>query len=422
MTSFADCGNMQQILLMLLMFAVSLLQLFLTIEDIAVSRYARFFMDGFLLIGELFYSGILCAIGGENAGAEFFTVKSVFLWILELALLAYAAFSYICTVRRRKHSLSRESIKEGGDNLPDGFCFFDEHGTVRLINRKMLSIGIMLFGNEIQTLDELHTALVNPPDDVECLDKAISLYRFPDGTVRRFTERIITDLDEKQVTEVIATDVTELYAKQTELNRENERLADANRKMKWILDNMVDIVREEEILSMKIRVHDDIGHSILSARKALLQQQDIALIRENAVLWERAVDLLYRANNMPPLPDEWETVQTRAGELGVKIEVDGELPENKLLQHLLIIAVRECVTNCVRHAGGSRVYVALTSDREEIVCVITNNGRVPEREIVEGGGLSSLRRRIERKGGRMKLQGSPCFALTVILPLKEAAL
>ncbi len=422
MTSFADCGNIQQTLLMLLMFVVSLLQLFLTIEDIADCRYSRFFIDGILLLGELFYSGILFTIGGKNGGAEFFTFKSMFLWVLELALLVYAALSYIRTLRRMKHSLSRESIKEGGDNLPDGICFFDEHGAVRLINRKMLSIGIMLFGNEIQTLDELHTALSDPPDIVECLDEAISLYRFPDGAVRRFTERTITDRDEKLITEVIATDVTELYAKQTELNEENARLADANRKMKWILDNMVDIVREEEILSMKMRIHDDIGYSILSARKALLQQQDIALIRENAALWEQAVDLLYRANNMPPLPDEWETVKTRARELGVEIETDGELPENKLLQHLLSIAVRECVTNCVRHAGGSKIFVAITSDREKITCVITNNGRAPKQEIVEGGGLSSLRHRIEREGGRMKLQSSPCFTLTLILPLKEEAL
>ncbi len=419
MTSFADCGNMQQTLLMLLIFAVSLLQLFLTIEDIADRRYAQLFMDSILLLGELFYSGALFAMGGEKGGTGFFGFKSMFLWALELTLLGYVVLSYIYTLRKMKHSLSRKSIKEGGDNLPDGFCFFDERGTVRLINRKMSSIGIMLFGDEIQTLDELHTALLNPPATVECLDKAISLYRFPDDTVRRFTERIITDQNKKPITEVIASDVTELYTKQAELNRENARLADANRKMKWLLDNMVDVVREEEILSMKMRVHDDIGHSILSARKALLQQHDIASIRENAALWERAVDLLYRANNMPPLPDEWETVKTRARELGVEIEADGELPENKLWQHLMIMAVRECVTNCVRHAGGSKVFASFSSDGEKAVCVITNDGRAPEREIIEGGGLSSLRRRIERKGGQMKLQSSPCFALTVILPLRE---
>lgn len=74
--------------------------------------------------------------------------------------------------------------ERGRDNLPDGICFFDEYGTVRMINRKMMSIGVMLFGKEIQTLDELHGALSHPSSAVECLDGEIALYRFP---TERFT-------------------------------------------------------------------------------------------------------------------------------------------------------------------------------------------------------------------------------------------
>jgi len=419
MTSFANCGNMQQTLLTLFMFAVLLPQLFLTIEDAADRRCTRFFVDGFLLLAELFYLAVLFAVEDGVRSVRFFRFPVMYLWILEAVLFIYAGLGYIRRMRSTKYVLSRKSIKEGSDNLPDGICFFDERGTVRLINRKMMSIGVMLFGKEIQTLDELHTALSNPLVAVERLDKAVSLYRFPDGTVRRFAERTITDRDGETVTEVIATDVTELYVKQAELNVENARLADVNRRMKWLLDNMSDIVREEEILSMKIRVHDEIGHGILSAKKVLLQQQDIAVIREKAALWETAVDLLYRANNMPPFPDEWETVEACAEDLGVEIELDGEMPEQIFQRHLLILAVRECLTNCVRHAGGSRIFVALDSGEEGIACVITNNGIAPKGNIIEGGGLSGLRRRIEREGGTMKLQSSPRFSLTVTLPSRE---
>lgn len=422
MTSFANCGNLEQTLLMLLMFAAALLQLFLTIEVLSEHRNSRFLLGAFLLLAELYYCGTLIAIDWGYVSGEYLPVPTVFLWSMEGALLICAAVSYICTLRKTRYSLSRESIKEGSDNLPDGVCFFDEHGAVRLINRKMLSVGVMLFGSEIQTLDELHNALRNPPDSVECLDEMISLYRFPDGTVLRFTERATVDRDGSGGTEVIASDVTELYAKQAELNRENARLADTNRKMKRLLDNMTEIVREEEILYLKMRVHDDIGHSILSARKALLEQQDIAVIHENATLWETAVDLLYLANSTPPLPDEWEAVVARAGELGVEIALDGRLPEHEFLEHLLILALRECVTNCVRHAGGNKVFVALTSGKEGATWTITNNGKAPEQAIVEGGGLSGLRRRIERAGGMMKTESSPRFALIVTLPPEEELL
>ena len=416
MSSFAACGNLQQTVLILLLLGTALLQMFVAIEDVAGQRYLFTVFDSVLLMAELFYAKTLFEARKGIGGMGDFAAEVIFFWILEAGLLIYAIVRYIRMRMRIRYSLSRESIKEGSDNLPDGICFFDEYGTVRLINRKMMSIGMMLFGKEIQTLDELRSALSCPQSGVECLDREIALYHFPDGTVHRFTESAITDWDGKQITEMIAADVTELYAKQEELNRENIRLEDANRRMKWVLDNMSDIVREEEALSMKIRVHDDIGHSILAAKKALIQQQDIAVIRENAILWETAIDLLYRVNNMPAVQDEWQTVRNRAEKLGVEIVFDGILPEDEFVRHLLLLAIRECITNCVRHAGGNRVFVEVADDGKQTVCAITNNGRAPQRAVVEGSGLSGLRRRIEREGGIMELTGSPRFVLTVILP------
>ena len=419
MTYFEHCAAIEQTLLILLLFAASLVQLFLTVEDAAGGRYRRLLLDGLLLIGALLLCGDLLGIAGRIDGRHFFSLPAAYLWILEGELLLYGSFSYAGALWRKKHVLSRDSIKEGSDNLPDGICFFDDNGAVRLINRKMMSLGIMLFSKEIQTLDELHLALLHPAGGVECLDEGNWLYRFPDGTVRRFSERTFIDEDESMVTEIIAVDVTELYAKQAELNRENTLLAEANRNMKQLLDNMEEIVREEEILSMKMRIHDDIGHSILAARKALLQQQDIAVIRRNAALWEKAVNLLDRVNHLSPVPDEWEQLQSRARDLGVELDIGGELPEHEILRHLVVLSVRECVTNCVRHARGDKVFVRITPSRDGIICRITNNGKAPTQSIVEGGGLSGLRRRIEREGGNMKLQSSPAFALIVTLPLKE---
>lgn len=417
MSYFAACGNLQQTALIMLMMGTALLQMFIVIEDVTGQRYLFTVSDSILLIVELFYAETLFEVREATAGMGGFAVDVVFLWLLEAGLLVYAAVRYIRMRMRMRYSLSRESIKEGSDNLPDGICFFDEYGAVRLINKKMMAIGIMLFGKEIQTLDEMRSALRDSQSGVECLDRETALYHFPDGTVYRFTESVITDREGKQITEVIAADVTELYAKRKELNCENIRLMDANRRMKEILDNMDDIVREEEILSMKIRVHDDIGHSILAAKKSLIQHQDIAVIRENVVLWETAVDLLYRANNMPAAQDEWQTVKNRAEELGVKIVFEGTLPEEETVRYLLLLAIRECVTNCVRHAGGDRVFVGISDDGKQLACAITNNGRAPKRAVVEGSGLSGLRRRIEREGGTMELEGKPCFVLTITLPL-----
>lgn len=159
-------------------------------------------------------------------------------------------------------------IKESFDNLPIAVCFFDRNGLVRLVNRRMLEISAVLLGTEFQTLFELRYALLAPPNkEISVIDKSFPVLRFPDGKSLRFEETEITVNSREKYTQVTAADVSKLALRQGELKEENKRLADANRRVKRLYDNMAEIVREEEILSMKMRVHDDIGHSILSALK-----------------------------------------------------------------------------------------------------------------------------------------------------------
>jgi signal transduction histidine kinase len=97
----------------------------------------------------------------------------------------------------------------------------------------------------------------------------------------------------------------------------------------------------------------------------------------------------------------------------------GELPRQEAAAYLLSCAVRECVTNAVRYAEATELYVAFTETESEATVAITNNGRIPEGEIVEGGGLSTLRRRVERAGGIMTVQSFPEFKLTVTVPKEK---
>lgn len=237
------------------------------------------------------------------------------------------------------------AIKESFDNLPMAVCIFDSLGLVRLMNRRMLWATAILLGSGVQTLEELEYALEQPPEGITPLKNAPGVYRFPDGTVLRFVHERITDAGGVSYHQVTAADVTELVLRQEQLAEENARLTDANRRTQRLLEQMPEIVREQEILAMKMRVHDDIGHSILAARQVL--------------------------------------------------------------------------TNCVRHAGGAELYVSAAREEGGCTVTITNNGRPPRGEIIEGGGLSALRRRIEGSGGTMTAAARPRFALTIHLPEKE---
>ena len=91
-----------------------------------------------------------------------------------------------------------------------------------------------------------------------------------------------------------------------------------------------------------------------------------------------------------------------------------------LLRHdfalLAAAAARECLTNLVRHANGTRleIFGEATANGWEIRYL--NDGDAPSHPIVEGSGLSSLRAQVEAAGGAMAVEHAPRFRLTLILP------
>ena len=50
-----------------------------------------------------------------------------------------------------------------------------------------------------------------------------------------------------------------------------------------------------------------------------------------------------------------------------------------------------------------------------MVC-FSNDGDRPDGEVTEGGGLGSLRKKVEREGGSMTVNSEPVFQLAITLP------
>ena len=314
-----------------------------------------------------------------------------------------------------------DRIKESFDSLPIAVCFFDKNGVVRLINRRMLVIASWLRKGGIQLLAEMQSTLQAPPANVHCLDPRLQIYRFPDGKALRFAQEQITTKAGVQYTQVTAADVTELIREQDQLKAENAKLEEANARLRRLLAQMPEIIRTEETLAMKLRVHDDIGHSILAARRVLLQCTDQKEIRANAALWEQSISVLYRFSQMTARAEPLEAAKKRAEELGVKVLLTGDETQTQRIRALIALAICECAANCVRHADGTELYVRLWRKPGSLEVSLTNNGAVPKGEITEGGGLSMLRQRVEEANGKMEIQSIPCFRLMLDLPEKEEA-
>ena len=305
----------------------------------------------------------------------------------------------------------RNSVKEAFDNLPSGICFFDKNGILTLCNHQMYRLFFALTGKDLQSLAEMQELL---SDDATAQSRQNQVFLQDDGTAWRFTLETITTSDKKIYTQVIASDVTELYSKTKELEQDNIALAQYSKRMRRLFANTIALIREEEILNMKMRVHDDIGRSVISTRRFL--QQNRPMEELDLTPWKNAVSLLRHEIELSEEQDAVAGLMSAAYSIGIKINLDGSLPKNAATE-VLISAIRECMTNAVRHAGAKELYVRFVSDDHRASVCVTNSGAVPQGGLVEGGGLASLRILVKKSGGTMEVKTVPRFELTATVPV-----
>lgn len=316
--------------------------------------------------------------------------------LLNLSLMAVQ----LCRSRRR---LSQVSIKESCDHLPCALCFARENGHPSLKNLKMDELSHRMMGEALLNANAFWKKLEAQP-----------IVTLENGQTWSF-ERTELQLDGKKVYQIVGTDVTEESSLNRELETDNRRLTDMNRRLRQYGQNVQTVTREREILCAKTRIHDEIGRVLLQTRQFLSAGQGNAVeIRE---AWRQNIRLLMGAASDVRASNAGEALNRAAQAIGVTMERIGVFPaegtENALLA---AAAARECLTNLVRHAKGKRLQIHGTERENAWVIAYLNDGIVPTAPIVEGSGLSALRARTEAAGGVMTVEHAPRFCLTLTLP------
>jgi signal transduction histidine kinase len=87
-----------------------------------------------------------------------------------------------------------------------------------------------------------------------------------------------------------------------------------------------------------------------------------------------------------------------------RLEVPAELPNTAIspeIRHNVFLAAKEAVTNVVRHAQASSVWVRLRLEPARFTLIIEDNGRGPAGLDAKSGrhGLHNMRRRMEEIAG-----------------------
>jgi two-component system sensor histidine kinase DesK len=210
-----------------------------------------------------------------------------------------------------------------------------------------------------------------------------------------------------------------------EMNRMNEHLQLAHDEVKRIAE-----VAERERIARDL--HDVLGHTLslivlkseLAAKladhdvaRAAAEIRDVERIARESLGELREAVRGYRSAGLAAELDRARSVLETAG---VTVDAHAEvvrLPPTH--EGVLALAIREAVTNVVRHAGAHTVHIALSQDAYNCRFEIADDGRGGP--AVEGNGLAGMRERIEALGGTFAHEGDAGTRLVLTLPVVKSA-
>ena len=337
-------------------------------------------------------------------------------YLLGFLAMIYAIWGLYRQKKKRSQILNENSIRQAMDQLPCGVCFSDENGRILLCNLQMHELCQMAAGDYLQHLGFFIEALEKETTVKKIfLPEEQELYQFSDGRVWKFQWYNFLGSDGKNITEMTAVDVTNLYENARELQRENENLMEVNRKLRSMYERISDSVREQETLAMKRKIHDDFGSSLLYIRKLLAGSREMEIPEQLKGL-KKAVNIMLGSMEETREEETFPEILEKISRLGVKADIDGDIPDRGIACTVIRNSILECATNCLRHAKGNRLHIQIRKENEEYHVQIRNNGIPPAKKIQEGTGLSALRQSVVIAGGTMKLLWQPEFVMKLTIP------
>ncbi len=343
--------------------------------------------------------------------------KSVMIPVAVLAAVLALELAVFREERRfRKNTITRSSIKEGIDKISSGLCFYQKGGRVILANSRINTLCFQIVGRDLQNA-ELFWQLLCDGEACPGIQRLQSgnqpVFRLADGTVWTFSRQEIGD-----IYQLSAADTTRIHAVTEQLKQKNTELAALNLRLRKYGENVDELTREKERLETKSRIHSELGHALLSSRRYL--QSDSNPHNMPLEQWRSSIAMLRKETEQRDTEKPMEMLQRVAAATGITIQITGTLPGEEHIQKLFVEAAAEALTNAISHAQAKTLFIDLEESAEFFRAAFRNDGIPPQKEVTEGGGLGSLRKKLEREGGIMTVTSSPDFVLSVTLPRKGA--
>ena len=211
------------------------------------------------------------------------------------------------------------------------------------------------------------------------------------------------------------------------INIHFEGVGRSQAKLRLAHDEIEHLAKVAERERIARDLHDLLGHTLsviilkselaskLAERdpeKARDEIRDVERISRDALTQVRAAVRGYRSGG---LQAEIESARDALDAANVTLECDlAKLQLPPAHEAVIALAIREAVTNIVRHAHATQCRIALAPREDKYAVTIVDNGRGGDAEF--GSGLSGMRERIEELGGTLTLDGSHGTTVTITMP------
>ena len=314
----------------------------------------------------------------------------------------------------RKNTITRSSIKEGVDKISSGLCFYRQGGRVILANNRINELCFKIAGKDLQNAQSFWNLLKDgePAPGAQRLQGGNQpVFRLEDGRVWTFSCQKLSD-----IFQLSAADTTEIHAVTEKLREKNKELEALNMRLRKYGENVDELTRAKERLETKSRIHGELGQALMASRRWMMagdNGDDMPLEQ-----WRSSIAMLRKEAELESSEKPLEMLQRISASTGINTQITGELPQPESVQRLFVEAAAEALTNAISHARAKTLFISLTETELSYSASFRNDGTRPDGEITEGGGLSSLRKKLEREGGSMEIKSRPDFELLVTLPKK----
>ena len=316
------------------------------------------------------------------------TLSVVFIVISVVYLFAKSLTSLLNSLTKLKSNINYYSLKEALDGLKTAVMFESEFNVV-YENLAMKNLLEKLNIKQNQSSFEIWQNLKSR-ENSKIIDEQ-NILVFLDKKVYSFS------IIKQSKTQIYAFDITKEYLTTTEIENKQNELKTKQTEILQMIDNLDEIEKQKEVLTLKSKLHDIIGQRLFILHHIL------------DVIDEKTFDLNSVKSLLKTMLDEIDndesnetqnlqnSIVTAFEMIGFNIEISGEIP--KETPKALIKIIRECATNAIRHANATKLFVNISDN----IIKISDNGKFANQSIIEGTGIKGMRLNAEILGGELSI-------------------